>query len=344
MLRSAWGRIMFNKRVTLLLLLAGSIIVSFLLAEAVARSAVSHGSSGSTEGWGQVWVSDLGQLPSARLRPNNSIIFYGLDVPLEPIEIRINSYGFRDYEYPVSKSRGVKRIIGLGDSQTFGHGVELEQTYLKALERGLAKETEEYEDSVRWEVLNLGVPGYNTRDEVAFFEEKGLRFSPDVVTIYTLNDDVIDHDLVRKSHSVLAAAIDGMRPIEARTNSRIAHLVSASLMELMYRDVDERAVSDWDAVTEPLERLITLGKRTGFIVVVLVHNHSGVYEDMLQLADRGDVALADLSAGLGERGYGSSEMFCLHPKDCHHNATGHAVIASILLENLKREGLLEVSG
>ncbi|HSN85983.1 MAG TPA: SGNH/GDSL hydrolase family protein, partial [Thermoanaerobaculia bacterium] len=49
------------------------------------------------------------------------------------------------------------------------------------------------------EVINLGVSGYNTRQEVETLKDKGLRFQPDLVLLaYTLNDrERMDGDILR---------------------------------------------------------------------------------------------------------------------------------------------------
>src|SRR3990167_658719 len=47
------------------------------------------------------------------------------------IEIEINSNGLRDYEHDHEKPEGSIRILGLGDSVTFGAGVRFENTYLR---------------------------------------------------------------------------------------------------------------------------------------------------------------------------------------------------------------------
>src|ERR1700693_2065419 len=59
--------------------------------------------------------------------PNNESVLMGVDV-------KINSQGLRDYEYPLTKSSGTYRIMMLGDSTTFGWGVRLEDTAAKILE------------------------------------------------------------------------------------------------------------------------------------------------------------------------------------------------------------------
>ncbi|MCX5679780.1 MAG: GDSL-type esterase/lipase family protein [Candidatus Omnitrophica bacterium] len=97
------------------------------------------------------------------------------------VMVRINSDGFRCKEYSVSKSNKT-RIILLGDSITFGWGVEEEETFASILERKLNK--------IRpTEVINFGTGNYNTEQEVNLFIEKGLKYKPDkVVVFYFIND------------------------------------------------------------------------------------------------------------------------------------------------------------
>ena len=72
-------------------------------------------------------------------------------------ELKINLYGLRDYERPISKAEGVYRICIFGDSITFGYGVNIEDTFSKVLERKLNKV---YKKPVQ--VFNFGIPSYNT--------------------------------------------------------------------------------------------------------------------------------------------------------------------------------------
>ncbi len=98
---------------------------------------------------------------------------------------RINSAGMRDYEYPLVKGNGFFRIVCLGDSVTFGAGVELEQVYPKVLEKLLNTKS----DEIRYEVLNFGVGGYNTAQEAVALKEKALQYRPDLVLVgFNLND------------------------------------------------------------------------------------------------------------------------------------------------------------
>jgi lysophospholipase L1-like esterase len=96
---------------------------------------------------------------------------------------RINRDGIRDRDYPLVKPAGAFRIAAVGDSSTFGLGLELEDTWPKQLERELQR------TDPRVEVINFGVMGYNTPQEAEVIQDKVLKYSPDLIIIgYSLND------------------------------------------------------------------------------------------------------------------------------------------------------------
>ena len=114
-----------------------------------------------------------------RLAPGYSGWFAG-------VPVRINSLGFRDLrEYAFEKPPHTVRIVVLGDSVTFGHGALDTTTYPYLLEQRLRG----WRPDVNWEVWNLGVPGYNTRQELTYLREIAPRAKPDVVVVgFYLND------------------------------------------------------------------------------------------------------------------------------------------------------------
>ncbi len=99
------------------------------------------------------------------------------------IEIKINGQGLRDYEHSYEKDSGIIRILGLGDSVTFGSGVEYENTYLRQLENKFS------ENNYRVEIIKAGINGYEFDQEYTYFFEEGYRYNPDIVIIgIVLND------------------------------------------------------------------------------------------------------------------------------------------------------------
>lgn len=96
--------------------------------------------------------------------------------------IKINSSGFRDREYEIKKDKNVFRILCLGDSSTFGWEVRPQDTYHTLLEDRLNKESGR--NGKKFEVINAGVPGYTSRQGLGLYKNKGIKYSPDIVTFY----------------------------------------------------------------------------------------------------------------------------------------------------------------
>jgi hypothetical protein len=97
---------------------------------------------------------------------------------------RLNSMGFRGPDVARTKPPGAYRIVGVGDSFAFGTGVRADDTFLAVLERELNTA-----DAGGFEVINLGVPGYDTDNEVNMILARGVALAPDLVIIcFFLND------------------------------------------------------------------------------------------------------------------------------------------------------------
>jgi hypothetical protein len=100
----------------------------------------------------------------------------------------INSQGFRDdvdYAYP--KPNGVLRVLALGDSHTIGYESAQDRTYSKVIERQLAKR------NIRAQVINAGVSGFSTAEELVFLEHEGFKYNPDVVVLGFYRNDFEDN-------------------------------------------------------------------------------------------------------------------------------------------------------
>jgi len=121
--------------------------------------------------------------------PNDKIIFElrpNLDLKFMRVQVKTNSCGMRDVERSVVKPKDVYRIALLGDSFAFGWGVEIQESFAKVLEANLNRFSG---GKPQVQVLNFGVPGYSTFQEVSSFLEKGLDFQPDEVLIFFVDND-----------------------------------------------------------------------------------------------------------------------------------------------------------
>lgn len=83
-----------------------------------------------------------------------------------------------------ARTPGVDRVVLLGDSTTFGWGVDDGSTIADALQAGLGAAGE------RVEVLNAGQPGYSTTQMGSLYDRVLHRYDPDVVVVFVpMHDD-----------------------------------------------------------------------------------------------------------------------------------------------------------
>jgi lysophospholipase L1-like esterase len=96
---------------------------------------------------------------------------------------RINSLGIRGPEIGPRRS-GVRRVLVLGDSFTFGTGVEEDEAFPARIAAEMTR------GGVPAEGINAGIGGFGVPDEVAWFEHYGMDLHPDVIVlgIFTGND------------------------------------------------------------------------------------------------------------------------------------------------------------
>lgn len=99
------------------------------------------------------------------------------------VEVSFNELGLRDEPIGVKQSNEY-RILVLGDSVAFGWGVEQDATFCARVQKILNAQLGR---PVR--VINTGVGGYSSVQELLFFKGKGVTFQSDtVVLVYTEND------------------------------------------------------------------------------------------------------------------------------------------------------------
>jgi lysophospholipase L1-like esterase len=151
-------------------LLLGSLVVSAVLGEVVLRAL---GYAGAPE-------SQIGNI-----RLVDDPILNWRFIPYSTVQdgkvvYAYNSVGFRDREHSKQKPPGVMRVVVIGDSVTEGTGVEADAIFSSQLQHMLGPQHE---------VINLGMSGLNTPQEVHILEVEGLSYDPDVVVVnFVLND------------------------------------------------------------------------------------------------------------------------------------------------------------
>ena len=102
----------------------------------------------------------------------------GFEGPLHGALTTVDSRGRRSPGRVTRDSARRPRVLMLGDSITFGSGVRDEETFCALMAR-------------RHDVVNLGVEGYGTDQELLKLEREGLAYHPDVVVLnFTVANDI----------------------------------------------------------------------------------------------------------------------------------------------------------
>lgn len=95
--------------------------------------------------------------------------------------VRVNSQGFRDQERSYEKPANTMRIAVLGNSWTEALQVPLDKTYTALLQQELTGNS--CFGGKQVEVLNFGVAGYSTAQELLVLQQEVWKYHPDMVLL-----------------------------------------------------------------------------------------------------------------------------------------------------------------
>jgi hypothetical protein len=95
--------------------------------------------------------------------------------------ISINSQGLRDRERPIDKPADTYRIAVLGDSYAEAFQVDVETTFWRLLEKRL--QACAFQPGKTIDVMNFGVSGFGTGQELRMLQTRALRYKPDLVIL-----------------------------------------------------------------------------------------------------------------------------------------------------------------
>jgi hypothetical protein len=276
----------------------------------------------------------------------------------------INSLGLRDYERPVLDN--AFRIVVLGDSITFGIGVEVDQTFPKILEGRL---NEEFGDRFPVQVFNLGVPSYNTVQEYLYMRESYDTFRPDMIlVVYCAQNDSMN---VSTSHVGM-----NRRPMVVTIKNILRNLYSYDFLAsrfylLQYRlrardhadEYEQRLFYDNVLYQEDYEGWINTKEcfrdikvfcdenRMSLVFAISANNyqltkvarddpvHPIVQKITKALKEAGIQFILVLDDGF--RAYaGREDLLWVSPKDGHFSALAHALAAEEIWKHLRANRLV----
>lgn len=103
------------------------------------------------------------------------------------VQVVTNSLGLRGPEVMVPKPSDRYRVLVLGDSFTFGWGVERDDAWHAVMARALRGPGHR-----ELEVIAAGVPGWSPPQQFVFLEQRGLDLQPDLVLWQLCTNDLVE--------------------------------------------------------------------------------------------------------------------------------------------------------
>lgn len=263
------------------------------------------------------------------------------------VEVAYNAYGFRDREFG-PRREGVLRIVVVGDSFTYGHGLPEKECHPRLLETILREKRPDRQV----EVFNCGHGADNVDriHQVALFALQ--KFEPDIlVYTYFLNDPLKDETEKKDVHAMLDPGWTNVDQSSSRFTIGMRERRGPRLFDLVAGFLESRRVTDttldwYRSIHEPgawapTARLIaSIDKAAGengcrFILGILpvIYDLSGDYplesihryiEDTVGAMQ---IEVRDCLPAL--QSLPDAELY-LHPRDRHPNANYTRIVAETL--------------
>lgn len=185
-------------------------------------------------------------------------------------------------------------LVLLGDSFTWGHGVASEKTYANVLQKKLLKK------GVNIKVINAGVPGYGTDQELEYLSQFILTTNKPSIVVLNMNlNDVLDNNeaclyskeqnsLLRHSGflntTFLLAHVHRVVPSVIKSESTYNQLIHIIPNRKTFGCSSSKTLSDsyhYQKITLLLEEFKKLSRQHGFkFVVTIVPNQNDFDENM----------------------------------------------------------------
>jgi lysophospholipase L1-like esterase len=273
---------------------------------------------------------------------------------------RHDAFGLREGERETHMGGGRFTLLVLGDSFTYGVGARFEETYPSRLETMLNDRS----GALPVEVVNAGIPGYFPEAERMFLEHYGKRWSPDLVLVGVLPNDVYDTalgvDAFRHHESgyllSAEAAEAGQFVILLGRHSRLFRTAFRAWIALRrlgenpprWREIfkeDGLHERDWRKVENEFRKMISICRERGSRIVFIHIPQKGPWKAMhaypakrlAAFANENGAGFIDVLPAM-RRAAESEQLY--YEKDGHCTPAGYRVIAREVFRRLTENGLV----
>ena len=173
-----------KRRLPPILIKSGMMIVSILFTLVIMEAGIRIGGI-----WPRVTYEDRDYFSPSSIPGVPYTLKPAIHATWAKTSITTNAIGIRSAKDYGEKQEGLFRILTIGDSITFGMGVEQDKTYPAQLEKLLNR----YKKSEKkYEVINGGISGFSAVDEANFIAYLNDHYHPDLVIWMLIANDYDD--------------------------------------------------------------------------------------------------------------------------------------------------------
>jgi lysophospholipase L1-like esterase len=262
----------------------------------------------------------------------------------------INSHGLRDNEIK-ERSLFEKRIIIIGDSMTFGHGVSNTQTFPNQLERIYIQKNRQID------VINAGIKGYGTDQAYKLFVTRLCSLAPDLLIFALYTNDITDNIILplytlekgrlfpldpKKNWLYVLGTIERYFPTFFRQR-RLYHFIWSRLagkdLFLVLPRLNREELLKWsqNKIRLQIEQLQKLGKTDGFNLMILCVPCKNCQSGSYNWLNKDGLFLLDSSQNVFWTLNKSTLFF---KNDYHLNVKGNRMLAMKIYEYIKNNMIL----
>lgn len=240
------------------------------------------------------------------------------------VDYQINHLRMRDHA-PMKDASAGPRVLCLGDSFTFGEGVHAGDTYPARLEMLLRKDA----GLGAVQVLNGGVQGYGTRQELVFMERYGRALRPDAVVLGFVLNDACDVAATIAQNDAMTKRFEpsGLGSVSAIWRTFETQRHQSQLQDAFFRQIRSGFNwIGWDRCRVGLEQFKAMSKEDGFQFLVVIfpifwqldgaYPFDDLHEKVAQACRQAGCDVIDLRPLFRDR---PSDAFWVHPTDQHPN-------------------------
>ncbi len=331
-----------------LILLAAASLIGLMFAEFVFRI---HICAKYRNAVGQYQSNQWVLLPG---NPREYDFIPGITGTLEYLEdvsqyfsYHINDQGFRGRMIPCEMTAGIKHVLFIGDSYTFGWALNEREEIFSSVVEGLLNQDRETTSVL---TFNAGIPGYNTVQELALLSKMSERYRFDHVVLgYVMND-------AEPQITVPVAPRKQYGNCRFWVLERLKCIVNEVVLKEDFFELDvykgtfeynlgfESGSPKWKTSRTALKEIqkLCISTDTGLSVFILpdfsrsldeTYPYHSIHEKVSAWCDELDIDYVDLYPFFG----GSGNTLFRVVGDGHPNAKAHRIIGGIMAKKLAAE-------